>query len=171
MSVRALAHCYLSLWLATLMGAALTLAGAELGRIDAPRPTLEPTLATAGELLGHNTPVALWPLALLALGWPELAGARLLGDALIAAQLLAHGLAVGMAVAQHPEVWRYLPHLPLEWLALAMPAAAWLHARTAHHAGPDPATAQRPPVPRVAAAGIAVLVGAAAIETYLAPIR
>ena len=25
-----------------------------------------------------------------------------------------------------PELWRYLPHLPLEWLALALPAAAWL---------------------------------------------
>jgi hypothetical protein len=171
MSARALTACYLSLWLTTLAGAALTLVGAPLGRVDAPRPTLEPTLGTVGELVAHNTLVALWPLALLALGWPALAGARLLGDALIAAQLLAHGLLVGTAVAQRPELWRYLPHLPLEWLAMAIPAAAWLHARTAHPARRDPASAQLPLVLRVAVAGLAALVGAAAIETYLAPIR
>jgi hypothetical protein len=171
MSARALTACYLSLWLATLAGAALTLVGAPLGHVDAPRPALEPTLTTAGGLLGHNALVALWPLALLALGWSELAGARLFGDALIAAQLLAHGLLVGSALGQHPQIWRYLPHLPVEWLGLAIPAGAWLTARHPRPGRPDPATAKRTLVLPAAAAGLAALAGAAAIETYLAPLR
>ena len=106
----------------------------------------------------------LWPLALVALGWPELPGARTAGDLLIAAQLLAHGLLIGTAIGQHPQLWRFLPHLPLEWLALAIPAAAWLTART------RPARPSRRRVPLVAGAVLAALAGAAAIETYLTPV-
>ena len=129
MSARALTFSYLALWLATLTGAALAAAGARLQAVEAPRPALTPSLATVGELVEHNTLVALWPLALVALGWPELPGARTAGDLLVAAQLLAHGLLIGTAIGQHPQLWRFLPHLPLEWLALALPAAAWLTAR------------------------------------------
>src|SRR5215203_5118537 len=105
--------CYLALWLSTAAGAALTSAGVHLVVARAPRDALEPSLDTASGLLAHNSLVALWPLALVALGWPALAGVRLGGDALIAAQLLSHGLIVGSALGQHRDMWRYLPHLPL----------------------------------------------------------
>src|SRR5687768_12267424 len=95
MSARALTFSYLALWLATLTGAALAAVGARLRVVEAPRPALTSSFATVGELLEHNALVALWPLALVALGWPELPGARHAGDLLIAAQLLAHGLLVG----------------------------------------------------------------------------
>jgi hypothetical protein len=130
MSAHALARCYAALWTATGAGAALALAGAPLMRATAPHDALRAEMSTTLELLAHNAPVALWPLALVALGWPALAGARWLGDLMIAAQLLGHGLLVGAQLAQEPDTWRYLPHLPLEWLALAIPVAAWQHART-----------------------------------------
>jgi hypothetical protein len=169
MSARALALSYLALWLATIASAALALAGAGLYLVDSPQHALRPTLATLGELLEHNTLIALWPLALVALGWPQLRGARHAGDLLIAGQLLAHGLLVGTALGQHPQLWRFLPHLPLEWLALAIPAGAWLTARTSH----DPPSRQSEAgrrLPLVAGAALGALLGAAAIETYLAPL-
>ena len=167
MSARALTGSYAGLWLATITGAALAGVGAELQHVAPPRPALEPTLSTLGELLAHNALVALWPLALIALGWPGLAGARRVADALVAAQLLAHGLLVGSALGQHPQLWRYLPHLPLEWLAIAIPAAAWLTARRARPARPG-----WPPagVVAIATGALAALAGAAAIETYLTPV-
>jgi hypothetical protein len=160
----AISGCYLALWLATAAGAALASAGVRLVVARAPRDALQPSLDTASGLLAHNALVALWPLALVAIGWPALAGARLVGDALIAAQLLAHGLIVGSALAQHPDMWRYLPHLPLEWLALAIPAAAWLTTR-AHPARPAATT-----VAVAAGACVAALLCAAALETYLVPV-
>src|SRR5262245_54659571 len=96
---------------------------------DAPHDALPATAATYGELLAHNVPVALWPAALVLIGWPYLRGVRQAGDAIISVQLLSHGLFVGVAVGARADLWRYLPHLPLEWLGLALPAAAWLHAR------------------------------------------
>jgi hypothetical protein len=171
MSARALACSYAALWLATIAGAGLAAVGARLHTVGVPRPALEPTLATVGELLAHNAVVALWPLALVAVGWPALAGVRVVADALIAAQLLAHGLLVGSALGQHPQIWRYLPHLPVEWLGLAIPAGAWLTARHPRPGRPDPVTAKRTLVLPAAAAGLAALAGAAAIETYLAPVR
>jgi hypothetical protein len=161
---RAISRCYLALWLATAAGAALASAGLQLIRAGAPRDALEPSLYTASGLLAHNALVALWPLALVAIGWPALAGARAAGDALVAAQLLSHGLTVGGALGQQPDTWRYLPHLPLEWLALAIPAAAWLTAR-AHPPRPAAKT-----IGVTAGACVAALLGAAAIETYLVPV-
>lgn len=165
MTRRALWVCYLALWAATGAGTGLALAGVHLITVPAPRDALEPNLATAMELFAHNALVALWPLALTALGWHGLTGIRLVGDALLAAQLVAHGLLVGSALGQHPETWRYLPHLPLEWLAIATPAAAWLTARRGRPARPAATT-----LAAGAGACVAALLGAAPIETYLVPV-
>jgi hypothetical protein len=62
-----------------------------------------------------------------------------------------------------PETWRYLPHLPLEWLALAIPAAAWRTARGQARPG-------RLQLVGVAGCCVVVLAGAAVLETYLVPI-
>jgi hypothetical protein len=115
------------------------------------------------ELVAHNLPVAVWLLALVALGWPALPGARRVGDALVVGQLLGHGALVGNALAQHPGLWRYLPHLPLEWLALATPVAVWARARAGRRIGAVAAG--------LAALRVAGLLGLAAIvETYLVPL-
>lgn len=166
MSARALLLSYCGLWAATVAGALLALAGAPLVTLGFPHDALDAGVATATRLLAHNAAVALWPLALVALGWPALGGAGLLADGLIAAHLLAHGLLVGSAVAQHPDTWRFLPNLPLEWLAIATPAAAWLHARTRL------GTSVTSPVELagIATACLAALAGAAVIETYLVPV-
>jgi hypothetical protein len=169
MSARALGGSYAALWAATIAGAALARLGLDLAHVEPPHGAgLDPTVTTVGELVSHNTLIALWPLALVAIGWPALAGVRVLGDAVIAAQLLAHGLLVGSALGQHPHLWRYLPHLPLEWLAIAIPAGAWLTARSSRPRRLATTTATGVLV--VAIAALAAVAGAAAIETYLVPV-
>jgi hypothetical protein len=153
----------LVLWAAAAIGAALAGADVRVLAVDAPHDALSATAATAGGLFVHNALVVLWPLTLVTLGWPRLGAARRAGDALIGGQLVTHGLLVGNALGQHPETWRYLPHLPLEWLALVLPASAWTHARR----GAPPSTYQ---VGRLAVATLALLALAATIETYLVPL-
>jgi hypothetical protein len=167
MSARALTSSYATLWAATALGAGLAAFGVRVLTAPTPRDALAPTLQTAAELLGHNALVACWPLALVWIGWPGLAGARRLGDALVAAQLLAHGVLVGSALGQHPQLWRYLPHLPFEWLAITIPAAAWLTARCSRPGHPAVTPGR---VLLIACADLAALAGAAAIETYLVPV-
>jgi hypothetical protein len=167
MSRGALVRCYAALWLATLLGAGLALVGVRVLSAGVPHDALAARTSTALGLLAHNTPVALWPLGLSALGWHALAVTRTAGDVLISGQLVAHGLIVGSALGQHPAVWRYLPHLPLEWLALALPAGAWLTAR-ARPGGPT--AARFVGLALIAASCLAALAGAALMETYLVPV-
>jgi hypothetical protein len=161
--VRWAAATWISLWASTALGAAGAAAGIYALGAPPPHDALDATPATAISLLGHNALTALWPLALIALGWPSLAGGRWLGDALVSAQLLLHGLVVGGALASHTSMWRYLPHLPVEWLALAIPAAAWMNARIRP-------PAQRRELAAATAATLAALTAAAVIETYAVPL-
>jgi hypothetical protein len=159
----ATATAWTALWATTALGAIAVTAGADVLRTPAPRDALDATLKTAANLATHNAIVALWPLALVALSWPSLPIARRLGDALIAAQLLDHGLVVGGALASQPAMWRYLPHLPAEWLALAAPAGTWATART-HPLG------QPAQLGTAAATTLAAVIAAALLETYLVPL-
>lgn len=162
---RAFAGCLVGVWAATLAGALVSDLGFRLVDRPVPRDALPARAGTVIDLLTHNLPVALWPLALVAAGWPALRGARVLGDGLVAGQLLSHGLLVGAYLGQNAELARYLPHLAFEWVAFAIPAAVWLRARVAQHAEFGP--------PALGVAGawcVAALGVAAAIETYLVPI-
>jgi hypothetical protein len=152
-----------ALTVAAGLGALLAQAGVRVITAPAPRDVLAATPRTVFELVAHNLPVALWPLALIALGWPALPGARRVGDALVAGQLLGHGAIAGNALAQQPGLWRYLPHLPVEWLALALPVAAWAQARAGRSFGAVG-------VVRVSGRVVALLVLAAIVETYLVPL-
>ena len=151
---------YGALWAATAVGVVLTAAGPYELTSGTPRDALPARLSIAIELVADNAPVALWPLALLALGWASLPIARTLGDVLVTAQVLGHGLLVGSALGTHPELWRYLPHLPVEWLALAIPVAAWVAVRVGRPAQPI----------RNASLTVALVVVAALLETYAVPI-
>lgn len=156
---RLLAATYLLLSAATALAAMIASRGASLVE-RAPHDALPARPDVAVDLLAHNAPVALWPLALAALGWATIPVARRVGDALIATHLLAHAALVGGALGAQPATWRYLPHLPLEWLALALPATAWLAARRG-----------RPPHLVVSASGTVASLGLAALlETYATPV-
>jgi hypothetical protein len=161
--VRRAAATWIALWATTTLGAASAAAGIDALHTPPPRDALDARPATAISLLGHNALIALWPLALIATGWPTLRSVRWVGDALIAAQLLLHGLVVGGALASHPAMWRYLPHLPVEWLALAIPAAAWMNARLTP-------PVQRRQLAAATVATLAALTAAAVIETYAVPL-
>jgi hypothetical protein len=146
------------------MGVLLGLAGVALIPAQAPRDALTANADTALTLLRLNAVVALWPIALLGLSWHRIPYIRHLGDALVRAQLLGNGLVAGDALGQHPGLWRYLPHLPLEWLALAIPVAAWVSA------GRADLSCERRQLLVVAVSCLAVLSLAAVVETYLVPI-
>lgn len=159
----ALRMALLALTGAAAAGAAFALAGIDVVAVGEPHDALQNSAGTVASLARHNTAVVLWPLALVALGWGAIPVARTVGDALIAGQLLAHGAVLGNAVAQQPGLWRYLTHLPLELTALVLPVAAWIAAR------------RGTPISRTGLAGIAgvvlaLVVGAAACETYLVPL-
>jgi hypothetical protein len=148
---------------AALLGAAAAAAGKRLVVVPTPSDALPATAATAVALFAHNAGVALWPLAITTLQWPRMRVVRELGDTLVGAQLVGHGALIGNAILQQPALWRYLPHLPAEWLGIALPCAAWVAARYEHE------LAARHHL-RVAAISVALLAIAAVIETYLVPI-
>ena len=160
----ALRQSYLAISGATAAGALLGLAGIALISARAPHDALGAHASTALTLLRLNAVVALWPIALLGLGWHRIPFARRVGDTLVRAQLLGNGLVAGNALGQHPQLWRYLPHLPFEWLAIAIPVAAWVSARRAD------ISYERQTLLAVAVACLGALTVAAAVETYLVPI-
>jgi hypothetical protein len=160
----ALRQSCVALSVATATGAVLGLTGLALISAREPRDALSADATTALTLLRLNAVVALWPVALLWLGWHRMPFARQLGDVLVRAQLLGNGLVAGNALGQHPELWRYLPHLPLEWLAIATPVAAWVSARRAD------ASCERTELLVVVVACLGLLSVAAVVETYLVPI-
>jgi len=129
---------------------------------DAPRPALSGGAVATLELLAHNAPVALWPLALVLLGWHGIPVARRVGDGLIAAQLAIHGATIGAALATWPELARWLPHLPAEYAAIALPCAVWIAAR--RNGCPTPSQ-----LALLASATLALLAFAASLETWGTP--
>ena len=130
----------------------------------APHDALPATSGTAGGLLAHNAPVALWPLALVALGWPRLPAARRVGDVLVAGQLVAHGVLVGNALGQHPACGATCRTCRSNGSRSPLPAGAWLTARTQR-------TLRRGTwLVQLAVAAVGVLALAAIVETYLVPL-
>ena len=92
-----------------------------------PHDSIDDSPGAVAALFAHNAGVAWIPLGLAALGWDRARGLRLTGDAIVLASLIANGGVVGYALARvGPELAAYLPHLPVEWTAIALPAGAWL---------------------------------------------
>jgi hypothetical protein len=91
-----------------------------------PHDSIDPNGAAVVSLVLHNAAVAMVPLALLALGWDQTPILRNLADGLVAVLVIANGAVVGYAFARAGvALLPYLPHLPFEWTALAIPAGAW----------------------------------------------
>jgi len=123
-----------ALWALT---GALTAAGVLLGVLvpssapaGIPHATLTGTPDEALSIFVHNMRVLAAPLILAAARWGTGRTTRAIGDAVVAATLLANPLLVGAALGRHgTELVPYLPHLPLEWAALSVATGAWLAAR------------------------------------------
>jgi Stage II sporulation protein M len=79
--------------------------------------------------------------------------------------LVVNGAVVGWAVARAGlGLAAYLPHLPLEWGAIAIGAGTWLAFRR------EAPSERRPALLRALAATLGLLFGAALVEAYLVPI-
>jgi hypothetical protein len=157
---RAFVHAYATIWASTAIGALAGAVGLHPLAVPPPYDALAATPATALTLFAGNAVITLWPLALVALRWQSIIGAARLADGAIRAQLLGNGMIVGNALAQHPRLALYLPHLPLEWAAISLPAAAWSVAR--HD--------EAPRLHIATATTVAALAATALIETYVVPI-
>jgi hypothetical protein len=156
---------YAALWATTASGAAIAVVAGWPWPVGAPHLALAATPATAVALVTHNLPVAVWPLGLVAIGWACTPALRRFGDGLITGQVVAHGLIVGGALGQQPVLWRYLPHLPVEWLAIAAPVGSWLYARSRADGTPN-----RRQLLAVAGVTLLATTVAAGAETFLTPI-
>jgi hypothetical protein len=152
----------LALWLITLTATGL----GELSRLTGPHlqlyPHSTPTPEAALTIWLNNLRVTGWPLLALALRMHRTRWRRRLANICIAGSLAANAALVGAAIAAGGErILPYLPHLPLEWAALALSATAWL-------LGSRNNLRRRQLV--VIAGALAALLGAGALlETYAVP--
>ena len=146
---------------ATLVGVALGVVAPELAPSGRPHPTLHGTLREALGILATNLRVLAAPVLLALFGLGRGRRSQLLGDVLVAGLVLANTLRVGAAIGRFgTRLLPYLPHLPLEWLALTLCATAWLQIRTG---------ASTRVVCLYAIATLAAAVAAASCETLLTP--
>jgi hypothetical protein len=124
-------RCYAALWAVTLAAGALVAtvpgaAGSARGRL-----ALElagggaRSIATFSALALDNALVCGWPALLRLLGLWELPAVSVLVGASLALNAGVVGAALG---AYGPPLVPYVVQLPIEWLALALGAAAWFGA-------------------------------------------
>jgi hypothetical protein len=152
-----------ALWLITLLAAGL----GELPALIAPSLRLHPHAAPSVHDVvmtwAHNVRTAGWPLLFAAAAGPyRQRWQRRLGDLLLAGSLIANGTLVGAAIAAgHQRILPYLPHLPLEWAAMALSSTAWLLASRSR-------LTRRQLVLHIAAF-TALLAVAATVEIYAVP--
>ncbi len=162
--LRTICRCWVALGVATVVGAVAGVTWPALGPATHPHATLHPSAAAVASILLNNLRVLAAPFILVAARFERTRRSRLAGDTVVAAILAGNAIAVGLALGR----WRgalvpFLPQLPLEYLAAATAAAAWLDARRcARSSGSRIAM-------RYAAATITLTAGAAAIEVLLTP--
>ena len=162
--LRTICLCWVALGVATVVGAAAAATWPALGPATHPHATLHPSASAVASILLNNLRVLAAPFILIAARFDRARGSRLAGDAIVAAILAGNAIAVGLALGR----WRgtlipFLPQLPLEYLAAATAAAAWLDARQCARS-----SGSRMAMP-YAEATITFTAGAAAIEVLLTP--
>jgi hypothetical protein len=150
---------------------ALTGAGVLAGALDPrlaggghPHPTLTGTVGEAGGILLNNLRALAAPFLLIILRFPAARITRAVGDAAIAAILTVNCVTVGIQLGRwQGRLLPYLPHVPFEFSALACSTCAWLIARDD--------TKRRRDLTVLALAAVALLTGAACLETWATPHR
>lgn len=160
------AYAFLIAWAAFAATGVTLTPGARTTARSALRLTLDGrgphTIGTVAALAAHNSAIALAPLALRHLGLATRRTPRRIFGTAIGAMLALNGALVGAALATcGPALVPFLIHLPLEWLALSLGAAAWL---TASHA-----LRGRGDALRLALATLVAVIGAALLEVYATP--
>ena len=156
--------CWVTLAAATALGAAAAIAWPTLGPTSRPHATLHPSLDAIASILLNNLRVLAAPFILAAARFGATRSSRFTGDAIVATILVGNAVAVGLALGRWREALiPFVPQLPIEYLAAATAAAAWLDAR--RHA---PARSSQIATAN-AAATIGLTAAAAAIEVLLTP--
>jgi hypothetical protein len=162
-----LARTSLGVWTLTAAAALITAALPAAGQLArhelrlALVPASAPPVTRMLSVALTNAFAAGWPLLLALLDGPRRA-IRAVHRALIALWLAVNVIPVGAAIGAYgARILPYLPHLPLEWTAVALALAGYLHARGRQ----EPGRALLAP-----ALGLTiVLIAAAALETYATP--
>ena len=159
----------LGLLTVTVLGAGAELVDAHLFASTPPHPTLTPSVAAIAAIFATNLRVLAAPFLLIGFAFATGRRAAVIGDVIVAGVLLANTLDVGLALGRwQARLVPYLPHLPLEYLAAAAAAGAWVNAR--RHPDQRPLQALRASA-GYAAAAVALLAAAAATEVLLTPHR
>jgi Stage II sporulation protein M len=134
-----------------------------------PHPVLRPTAGAIAAIFTTNLRVLAAPFLLIAFKFASDRRAAVLGDALIAAILIANAAQVGLAIGRwQTRLLPYLPNLPLEYLAAAAAGAAWLNARRRRDERQLQALRASA---GYAAATVILLAAAACVEVLLTPHR
>ena len=149
---------------ATAIGIGVAILDPELAGSTPPHPTLTGSLGDAVWVLQNNARVLAVPFLLVAFGFTQRRFGRRAGDVIAAALVTASTIPVGLELGRWgARLVPYLPQLPLEWTALALSVHAWVIARPG-----DITMRQLAPL---AAIVLALLAGAAVLETWATPHR
>jgi hypothetical protein len=158
---RRAAVAYAGLWTFTCVGVLVGAAAPGLAPGGHPHPTLHGTLGDFASIATANARVLSAPFLLALFRFPSDRRSRQLGDLLVIVLLGGNALRVGLALGRdRGALLPYVPQLPLEWLAAALAAAAWLTLRTGAR--------KRTGLAYVAAV-LVLVAAAAAIETICTP--
>jgi hypothetical protein len=156
--------CWVTLAAATALGAAAAIAWPALGPASRPQATLHSSLDAIASILLNNLRVLAAPFILAAARFGATRSSRITGDAIVAPILVGNAVTVGLALGRWREALiPFVPQLPIEYLAAATAAAAWLEARRHVHERGSQVTAAN------TAATIGLTAAAAAIEVLLTP--
>lgn len=155
------ARTYLALWAATLLPAAIAaLIGVD--SLPVPDGARHGTPREALDILAINLRLVLVLLAAALLLRVQPAWKPIF-DVIVFALLAFNAAVVGIAIAAYgPGIARWLTHLPLEWGAFAVAAAAYCHARKS--------SLSWPLLTQYGAFALLSLVAGALVETFLLPL-
>jgi hypothetical protein len=158
---RRVAVAYAGLWTFTCAGVLVGAAAPGLAPGGHPHPTLHGTLGDVASIAIANAKVLSAPFLLALFRFRSDRRSRQLGDLLVVVLLGGNALRVGLALGRDRDaLLPYVPQLPLEWLAAALAAAAWLTLRT---------DARKRTGLAYVAAVLVCVAAAAAIETICTP--
>lgn len=127
---RELPSALAAVWLLNVAGVAAGRIAPELAPGGGPQPTLHGSVGDVMAILATNLRLLSVPFVLALLGFHRSGPARAFGDLLVGAMVAVNCLRVGLAVGCYgTRLIPYIPQLPIEWLALALSASAWIAAR------------------------------------------
>jgi hypothetical protein len=158
---RLIAVAYAGMWVLTCLGAVIGSAAPGLAPGGQPHPTLHGTPSDVASIAIANARVLSAPFLLALFRFPSDRRSRQFGDLSVVVLLSGNALRVGLALGRdRGALLPYLPQLPVEWLAAALAAAAWLTLRTGAR--------DRTGLAYLAAV-LVLIAAAAAIETICTP--